>query len=1132
MKNLLNNTYELIWEINSELISGVYLVKHKETHEEYVMKEILQETDENDSKILKKEFEALVKQGATLDGTEQSPLMIDFFIEEGHKYLVLEAYKDGGTLIWLEAFPSIGYIFKNCYVVAYGIAAGGFGVVYQVIDANIPGKFWALKEMYDVCENPEAVERSFRVEAEILAALDHRAIPIIVSFFTEDGKHYLVMEYIKGNTLEDMLDSLKNDEFFPEKIILEWAIQICEVIEYLHTRPKPVVFRDLKPDNIIFTCEKELKLIDFGISCIFQGPKGKTTLHALLSEGYAPQEQWLGKAEPRSDIYSLGATLHHIITKIHPRISAPDFPSVDQINPLVSRELSLVISRSLQAKPSDRYETISEMKNEFLKLQKKQRDFVKEYELLESGENFERKDDNFKALSEYIKILELNPVSERAHYRLAICYEKLGFKDKAIEHYHKAIEYSASSDIKEKSEERLKSLAGEIVEKSMKLKPEHIIDEIEAIPAGNLEHGSYLSPKDFTLTTRFGHTSGVASVSFIYDSKLIASAGQDGTIKIWDIHKKILLHTLEEQRGEIKSISISRDGRYMASSGSNVTLWDIKSKTLLHMFQELEEGIEKVEFDSTGNILISAGGNKIYLHNREEGRLICTLEGHHDKIKTFALSPDDKFLYSAGRDLWVNLWDLETKTLIYSFNENSEPVKAVSISPDSMLMAVMNGNKINIWDLKKREIKHVFEGHTDKIESLSFSPDGKFLASGSRDRAIKIWDITSGKQEHTVSGHTGWISDIKWSHDGKLIISGSSDKTVKMWDSEQMDLIYTFGGDYGSVEALSINPEGSVLAAGYSDHTIKLWGIKTKSLIAVLEKHTDVVSALSYSPDGKYLASGSWDEIIHIWDIDKGKVCMTVDEESGLVGSLVYSKEGDLIATGGADKTIRLWDAETGEQDTTFEVPDWSVEAIDFNHDGSLLAVGGSSNTVTIWDIEDEEELACLEGHRGSVLSVDFSPSGKKILSGSKDNSVKLWSIKEGSLFSPGVKTDLIHTFEGHSGSVSCVCFNKEETLIASGGKDNLIKIWDGKTFELICTFKGHNLPVTCLAFSGDSKYIFSGSKDGTIKIWSIKEKILMSTLIALNKEGTYEYISYSPDNSYSCSEGGREFIVFEKIRA
>ena len=98
--------------------------------------------------------------------------------------------------------------------------------------------------------------------------------------------------------------------------------------------------------------------------------------------------------------------------------------------------------------------------------------------------------------------------------------------------------------------------------------------------------------------------------------------------------------------------------------------------------------------------------------------------------------------------------------------------------------------------------------------------------------------------------------------------------------------------------------------------------------------------------------------------------------------------------------------------------------------------------------------------------------------------------------------------------------------------KDNLIKIWDGKTFELICTFKGHKLPVTCLSFSRDSKYIFSGSKDGTIKIWSIKEKSLLSTLIALNKEGTYEYISYSPHNSYSCSEGGREFIVFEKIRA
>ncbi|HPZ08316.1 MAG TPA: protein kinase [Candidatus Eremiobacteraeota bacterium] len=1128
MKNILKSHYKVISEIESEVIDGLYLLMDKDTKTEYILKEILQKTTSLEDEIILREFGELVERGATIDDTIETPIIVDFFIEEGHKYLVLEACEDNGTVSWLEAFPSLGYIFRDSYVVVHGISTGGFGVVYQVRDAHIPGKYWALKEMYDDSDRPKVIEKSFRQEAEILAGLEHRCIPIIIGFFTEENRHYLVMEYIKGHTLGDMIDNLQGNEYLPEEIILEWAIQICEVLEYLHGRPQPVIFRDMKPDNIMITYEKELKLIDFGISCIFEGPRGKTTLHALLSEGYAPQEQWLGRTEPRSDIYSFGATLHHLITRIHPRDIAPEFPPPDQLNPLISRELSLVVLRALQPKPVDRYQTVSDMKKDLLKIAEIRKSSEEESVLLSSGEKYEE-EDSFKALSEYMKVLDLNKKNEKAHYRLAGCYEKLGFKDKGIEHYKKALEYAISADIKQKSYERLKILEGEILEKSLGPVSARIMENIELIPASNLEYGSYLSPRDFLLTLRFGHSSGINDLSIVPGTSLVASAGNDKTIKIWDIDKKLLMYTLEGHMDEVNFVSVSSDGKWLASGSTDKTvkLWDMDKRTLSCVFSGYDEEVRNVAFTADTKIFVFSSGNKIYLGDIELRTPVCILEGHEDKIRALALSHDGRLLCSAGNDLCLNVWDLESKKLLYTLSWQGEPVKTISISPRGDLMAAAAGDKINIWDMNTKEIVFTLKSHTDMVETLSFSPDGLMLVSGGRDRKIKLWDIETGKLVNSVSGHISWITKIVWTD--KYMISGSSDATIKLWDTAV--LRHTFGGYYTGVEALSIRSDGKILASGNSDNTIKLWDFKNRALIAVLEKHKEIVSAISCSSDGKYLASGSWDEMVHIWDIDKGKIKITLDINSGLIGSVAFSPDGKYLATGGSDKNVNLWNAETGELEDTFEAPDWSVEAIAFTPDSEWLASGGSSNTISLWDLIEDEELATLEGHKDSILCLSFAPCGTILVSGSKDNTVKLWSIREKGLLTRSIITELVHSFEGHTGSVLSVCFNYDGSLIASGGKDNMIKLWDVKSCKLLFNLTGHTSPVTSLCFSSDGTFVISGSKDGTIKIWNLEEKSLISTFIAINKEGNYEYITYSPDNSYTCSDGGREFIVFEKIK-
>ncbi len=940
------------------------------------------------------------------------------------------------------------------------------------------------------------------------------------------------MEYIDGHTLEEMIDTLDEDEYFPEDAILEWGIKVAEVLEYLHNKPQPVIFRDMKPDNIMIVKDGGFKLIDFGISCIFQGPRGKTTLHTLLSEGYAPQEQWLGKAEPRSDVYSLGATLHHLATKIHPRDLAPDFPPPDQLNSFMSRELSMVILRALEPKMVDRYQTVTEMKKALLKIIEKREIDKKEKALLVCGEKHEKEKNYFEALSEYMKILEINPSSEIASYRLAICYENLGFKDKAVENYYKTFAIAMSPHIKQECEERIKFYEGKAVEDSFGVSPARLMEEIQVITAKSLQAGSYLSPKDFTLTTRYGHSDAVTSVCFIPGKKYIASAGKDKTIKLWDREKEKLVCNLEGHLEGINSISATPDGEYLVSGSSDKTvkLWELKNKTLAYVFGGFQDDVKVVSISPDGKKLACGSGNHVHLIDLQLKSLISILEGHKDNVKTLIFSPDSKFLFSADYVSTIRLWDLECRKVLYSFEPYSETARAVSISPEGDIMAIATGDKIEILDTGTKQVIFTLQGNNARIESMVLDPSGINLASGDSDGNLCVWNIEEGNLLFNLKGHRGWISSIAWKTDGEFIISGSSDNTVKLWSVKEGKLLYTFSGYPAAIETMALSPDGKFLATGNSDNIIKIWNVRNTSLVKVFEKHSQIVSSLSYSPDGSFLASGSWDETVNIWDIDSREASITIKAGSGLIGAVCFSPDKKHVATGGSDNTIKLWDITTGEPVKSFEGPDWSVEAIDFSPDGKWMASAGSNNTVTLWDVKRGEELECLTGHEGSVLSVSFGPEKKLLLSGSKDNTVKLWLLEGKKFFSRNITKKLVCNFEGHNGSVLSVCFSNKGDLIASGGKDNIVNVWNIESGELLFTLSDHSANVTGLSFSLDDKFLYSGSRDGSIKIWTMEDRNLSYTLVAINKEGGQEYIAYAPDNTYNCSEGGKEHIVFEKI--
>jgi outer membrane protein assembly factor BamB len=259
-----------------------------------------------------------------------------------------------------------GTILQQRYQILETRNVGGMAVLYRARDLKFEKatRICAVKEMYNSAPDPRLREltiQSFDREANVLASLSHPAVPSIFDFFSEGNRMYLVMEFVEGKDLDEYIE--ESTEPLPQEKVVEWAIQVCDVLSYLHNhKPEPYVFRDLKPSNIMLNQHGKIMVIDFGIAKVFQrGQRGTM----IGTAGYPPPEQYRGVAEPRGDIYALGATMHHLLTKRDPRMEPPfsfhEHP-IRSINPQVSEALDQIVMKALEYDIEKRFASAEEMK--------------------------------------------------------------------------------------------------------------------------------------------------------------------------------------------------------------------------------------------------------------------------------------------------------------------------------------------------------------------------------------------------------------------------------------------------------------------------------------------------------------------------------------------------------------------------------------------------------------------------------------------------------------------------------------------------------------------------------------------------------------------------------------------------
>lgn len=584
------------------------------------------------------------------------------------------------------------------------IGRGGFGAVYEARVEKQPDVRVALKESFQL----DSFD-SFQSEFAVLRSLRHDNLPRYYEVFQFQENSYLVMELVAGQSLADILT--KQTTPLLESQVLGYALQLCDVLSYLHAQQPPLIHRDIKPANIRLTPEGLVKLVDFGL--LKQGTETTRSSRRGLTPIYAPPEQWdmTGQhTDARSDIYSLGATLYHLLTGEKPppattRLSSSVDPLVPprQMNPRISPTVARSITTAIYLQREQRYESAAAFKHALM------------------GTTRPLQPDTLRIpdLSEPELQQVMNPQT-----------------DSVITSHSAPAEQMATVTV-------FHTLAGHArLVTSVAWSPDgHMLasgGEEQVVRLWQVADWSSLRKLQ-------GHTDWIMSIAWSPDGQLLASASADRTIRLWRISDGRLLRTLSRHADKVTGVDWSPDGQMLASASADNTirLWHSPDGRLLRTLQGHTAAVHKVAWSSNGKLLASASADKtVRLWRGTDGLPLRTLRDHTDEVNSVAWSPDGEVLASAGVDGVIRLWKMKDGTLLYTLQGHTHWVSSIAWRPDGQMLASGSSDKtVCLWRVSDGSLLHTLQWHIEGVSCVTWSPDGYMLTSASGDATVRLWHV-------------------------------------------------------------------------------------------------------------------------------------------------------------------------------------------------------------------------------------------------------------------------------------------------------------------------------------------------------------------------------------------------------
>lgn len=553
------------------------------------------------------------------------------------------------------------------------------------------------------------------------------------------------------------------------------------------------------------------------------------------------------------------------------------------------------------------------------------------------------------------------------------------------------------------------------------------------------------------------------------------------------------------------------------TNAQNYHQWDLPDGAISRIGKGT---VQKITFSHDGKRLIVDTGIGLWNYDVSTGTELDFIAEYSSQI--LAVSPYSDAYVTLDSSNSLNLKDLVNPNFKIPLKGDIEGIRHAVFSPDRKILAGIFIDKIYLWGTITGQQLTILEVPNVRFRTIVFNSDGKTIGIIGYDRTIRIWNVATGIETARLSRYVYGRENLVFSPDSNTLITGNSNDTVEFWNTESGEKIQEI--DTMSVQCIALSPDGKTLAVGGYDG-LHLFDAMTGAYIAELGGHIRGVSRIAFSPDGSKIASSGaeelfiWDtksrrrllsieghthawgmalspdgstlatsnrEKIYFWDLNIGKIkALIFAGHHSTYSDLAFSHDGTTLASN--DFRIVLWDLSTYVYKATVyarrvishvNVPSSGYTSIAYSRDGQYL-VAGNMNWLVHLFYKGRTYESTLIGHTDEVLSIAISDDSTVLASGSKDNTVRIWDVD--------TATE-IYTCERHTDIVNAVAINHNGSIVASGSDDTTIILWDVTTGLPISTLYGHTHGIQSLAFSSDGKTLVScaGAEDPTIRLWDV----------------------------------------------